>query len=73
MKIKPRMLKDVRRECGHPFQPTFDVWSADGKSITSFCIHCMMEKIGLSPCSKCRVEKLEDWKAPEKIIWVYNK
>lgn len=70
--IKPRLMKDARRKCGHPFQPTFDVIAVDGMSITSFCINCMMEKLGLKPCSKCRVNKPDDWRDPERIIWVFN-
>jgi len=71
VKLKP--VGSALRECGHPFQPTFDVTQIEGNQlhVTSYCIWCMMEKLGLKPCAKCIIPK--DIKNPSEIRWLFNK
>ena len=75
-KLVPKMLKQAksaRRECGHPFYPTFDCIADDGCMITSYCLYCIIERLGIEPCSQCTVDKPEDWANPDKIKWRFNK
>lgn len=72
-KIKPRIIKNAKRKCGHPFQPTFDVTQIgeDGDlHVTSYCLWCMMEKLGIKPCAKCIIPK--GMKDPSEIMWIFN-
>lgn len=68
-----KQAKAAMRQCGHPFYPTFDCISGDGKMITSYCLYCIIERLGIEPCSQCKVEKPEDWQDPSKIKWIFNK
>ena len=61
------------RSCGHPFFPTFDIGAPDGLTLDGYCVYCMIEKLGLTPCIRLRVNKREDWKDRNKIKIVFNK
>lgn len=73
--IRPIIKKETlaMRQCGHPFFPTFDCIAQDGKHVTSYCLYCVIERLGVEPCSKCYVDNMDDWLTPEKIKWVFNK
>lgn len=65
-------MKEAKRKCGHPFQPTFDVYQieTDGIHVTSYCIWCMMERLGLKPCAESIMPK--KMKDPSEIRWIFN-
>lgn len=70
--LKPAQ-QQAKRTCGHDFWPTFDVMSADRLSMKSYCIECMMEKLNLKPCTKVKVDHIEDWKDLNKVKILFNR
>lgn len=75
-KIHPKIVKDAKRSCGHPFMPTFDITLINDQGnleVTSYCVYCMLEKLGMlnNPCSKCIIPK--NMKDPSEIKWIFNK
>lgn len=56
-KLKPAGKLPVRylRECGHPNDWTLDVVGLDG-TITSYCMGCVVTKLGLKPVERHMVK-----------------
>ena len=53
MEVKP--VQRWTRECGHPADWTMDLKGMDD-IIRSYCIGCLMERVGLQPVDAFRIE-----------------
>lgn len=60
------------RKCGHPFMPTLDIPMPDGLTIDGYCLYCIVQKLGMKPCIKVKVDRPEDWKDKNKIKIIFN-
>lgn len=60
------------RKCGHSFMPTLDIPSIDGLTIDGYCLYCIVQKLGMRPCIRVKVDKQEDWKDQTKIKILFN-